>query len=147
MVETTHARAVAMDRTLAHVNHNVSHAALIWLNVRERKAPEQQIDEAGATELISDLFAYQGDLWQRSILFLDTLRQRANEMLAHNRAGKPPLLDFDYELIADARRFTPPANYALLRITRVGDDCLDDCLDNLMVANAITMDSTHQSNC
>jgi hypothetical protein len=77
-----------------------------------------------------DVVAYQRDLWERSVLFLDTLRQRSDDLLAHQRAGKPPLLDFDYELILDARRFERPANYALLRITRVADACLDDCLDS-----------------
>lgn len=78
---------------------------------------------------LPELLAYQRDVWERWVLFLDTLRQRADDMLAHERAGKPPLLDFNYELILDARRFERPANYALLRITRVGDDCLEDCLD------------------
>lgn len=77
----------------------------------------------------ADLAEYSRDLWERSVLFWDTLRQRADNMLAHERASKPPLLDFDYELLLDARRFDRPANYALLRITRVGEDCLDDCLD------------------
>jgi len=49
-------------------------------------------------------------------------------MMAHDRAGKPPLLDFDYEVVLDARRFKRPTNYNLLRITRVGDNCLEDCL-------------------
>ena len=77
----------------------------------------------------AELIAYQLDLWQRSVRYLDTLRQRAENMLEHERAGKPPLLDFDYETILDGRRLARPANYALLRITRVGDDCLEDCLD------------------
>lgn len=77
----------------------------------------------------SEFLAYQRDVWERSILFLDALRQRADDLLAHERAGKPPLLDFDYELILDARRFDKPVNYALLQITRIGEDCLDDCLD------------------
>ncbi|WP_024882417.1 DUF3141 domain-containing protein, partial [Methylosinus sp. LW3] len=72
---------------------------------------------------------YQRDLIERSILFFDTLRQRADNMIAHERAGKPPLLDFDYEMLFDARRFETPANYALLRITRIGDACLENCLD------------------
>jgi hypothetical protein len=72
---------------------------------------------------------YQLDVWQRSILFWDTLRRRANNMLEHERAGSPPLLDFKYETILDARRFEHPANYALLRITEVGEDCWDDCVD------------------
>lgn len=78
---------------------------------------------------MSDFFAYQRDLWERGFLFVDALRQRADDILAHERAGKPPLLDFDYEPIMDARQFERPANYALLRIVRVADECLEDCLD------------------
>ena len=78
---------------------------------------------------INDPFAYQRDVFERSILFWDTLRQRANNMIAHERAGKPPLLDFDYETLVDARHFERPVNYALLRITRIGDDCIEDCVD------------------
>lgn len=84
---------------------------------------------AAAVSPLADILAYQQDAWERWILFLDTLRQRADDLLAHDRAGKPPLLDFDYELILDARRFEKPANYALLRITRIADDCIEACLD------------------
>ncbi|WP_367281103.1 DUF3141 domain-containing protein [Sneathiella sp.] len=76
-----------------------------------------------------DLLDYQIDVWQRTILFWDTLRQRADNMLEHERAGLPPLLDFKYETILDARTFEPPVNYALLRIVEIGDDCWDDCVD------------------
>ncbi len=72
---------------------------------------------------------YQIDLWQRSVLFLDILRERGNNMLAHEQAGLPPLLDFDYETILDARQFKHPANYALLRITGSVKHRLEDCLD------------------
>ena len=72
---------------------------------------------------------YAQDAFERWVLFLDTLRQRADNMIAHERAGMPPLLDFKYETVLDARRFKAPANYALLRITEVGDDCWDDCVD------------------
>jgi hypothetical protein len=107
---------------------------------REEKAFDAVIEVAEAPTSSSEqqitfpfpwlgLFAYQRDLLERTILFVDTLRQRADDLLAHQRAGKPPLLDFDYELILDARGFEKPANYALLRITRVADACLDDCLD------------------
>ncbi|OZB67415.1 MAG: poly(3-hydroxyalkanoate) synthetase [Lysobacterales bacterium 14-68-21] len=72
---------------------------------------------------------YSRDVFERAVLFWDTLRQRADDMIAHERAGKPPLLDFDYETLLDARRFERPANYALLRITRAGDHCIEDCLD------------------
>src|SRR5215204_6857577 len=75
-----------------------------------------------------DAAAYAWDVAERAILFWDTLRQRAENMLAHERAGKPPLLDFDSEMLLDARRFEHPTNYSLLRITRVGEHCLADCL-------------------
>ncbi len=98
----------------------------------ERQAAAPAPDPASVASAplqLSDVLAYQRDVWERWILFIDTLRQRADDLLAHERAGKPPLLDFDYELILDARRFEKPANYALLRITRLGDDCIEDCLD------------------
>ena len=76
-----------------------------------------------------DVLTYQRDVLERSILFFDTLRKRANAMLEHERAGLPPLLNFKYETLIDARQFERPANYALLRITEVGDKCWDDCVD------------------
>jgi Protein of unknown function (DUF3141) len=72
---------------------------------------------------------YSRDVWERSILFWDTLRRRADNMLEHERAGLPPLLDFKYEMISDARRSERPANYALLRILEIGDACWEDCVD------------------
>ncbi len=78
---------------------------------------------------LNSLAEYQRDFIERTVLFFDTLRQRANNTLEHERAGLPPLLDFKYETLLDARRFERPANYALLRITEVGDDCWDDCVD------------------
>lgn len=76
-----------------------------------------------------DVFAYQLDVLERSILFVDTLRKRANAMLEHERAGLPPLLNFKSEMILDARGFDQPANYALLRIIEIGDECWEDCVD------------------
>ena len=79
------------------------------------------------TDLLQQYWSYQFDLWQRSVLFLDVLRMRANRMLADEKAGLPPVLNFGYETILDARSFPHPANYALLRITVAGDKCLEDC--------------------
>ncbi|MGD9920933.1 MAG: DUF3141 domain-containing protein [Pseudorhodoplanes sp.] len=76
-----------------------------------------------------EIFEYQRDVLERTILFFDTLRQRANNMLEHEGAGLPPVLNFKYEILLDARQFERPANYALLRITEVGEDCWDDCVD------------------
>ena len=59
---------------------------------------------------------YSVDLAQRSILFWDTLRERGNNFVSHERAGMPPLLHFEHEMIMDGRKFERPVNYALLRI-------------------------------
>ena len=59
---------------------------------------------------------YLTDVAQRSLIFWDTLRQRGNQFVAHQKAGLPPVLHFDYETILDARTFDQPVNYALLRI-------------------------------
>jgi hypothetical protein len=93
------------------------------LTTRERSV--QELAAFGA----NDVLAYQRDVWERSILFWDTLRQRGDNMLAHERAGKPPLLDFQSEVVLDARRIERPVNYALLRVLKVGDTCLEDCFD------------------
>src|SRR5215472_16675948 len=45
---------------------------------------------------------YGTDAWQRSVLLLDILRQRGNESAEHEREGMPPVLVFDYEVLADA---------------------------------------------
>ena len=50
------------------------------------------------------------------MLYWDTLRQRGNQWVEHEAAGKPPVLDYRYEVIADARTYERPANYALVRI-------------------------------
>jgi pimeloyl-ACP methyl ester carboxylesterase len=77
-----------------------------------------------------DRWTYGIDVWQRSVLFWDVLRQRANIMMEHDEAGMPPVLTFEYEMLLDARRFERPANYALLRITTVGEDHAEHCVDH-----------------
>jgi hypothetical protein len=71
---------------------------------------------ASPWELWHEWYRYSVDAAQRSVLMLDTLRQRGNNLLEHQRAGLPPLLNFDYEMVLDARKFARPVNYALVRI-------------------------------
>lgn len=59
---------------------------------------------------------YLRDTAERQILFWDVLRQRGDQFLKHEAAGKPPVLHFDYEIVVDARNFMRPVNYALARI-------------------------------
>src|ERR671912_645912 len=43
-------------------------------------------------QLWQNTIDYSVDAVQRTVLFLDTLRQRGNNFVEHTRAGKPPLL-------------------------------------------------------
>ena len=91
--------------------------------VRAAGAPwlEAPARPASALNLWRDANAYWIDFAQRSVLFWDTLRQRGNNWLEHEKAGKPPLLNFEWEMVADARKFERPVNYALVRIIPPAD--------------------------
>lgn len=60
---------------------------------------------------------YWLDAWQRSILFLDILRQRGDVVQAHAEEAVPNVLDFQAELVLDGRDLPRPVNYLLVRIT------------------------------
>jgi len=79
-------------------------------------------------DLWQDAWAFGVDTVQRSVLFWDTLRQRGNNYLAHEAAGKPPLLHHEWETLADARSFEHPVNYALVRIVPPAGLRVDDAL-------------------
>jgi len=68
------------------------------------------------TPAANPLYDYLFDAWQRSVLFLDILRERGNQTWLHEQAGMPPVLHFDYEVVVDGRELDRPCNYALLRI-------------------------------
>jgi len=73
-------------------------------------------------------FEYGIDFAQRSILFWDTLRRRGNEWIANEEAGKPPVLAYRYEVLADGRSFERPVNHALVRIIPPEGVTVDDTL-------------------
>jgi pimeloyl-ACP methyl ester carboxylesterase len=73
-----------------------------------------------------ELGEYSVDAAQRAVLFWDTLRRRGNQWLAHEQAGKPPLLHFEYEMVLDARTFERPVNYALVKIVPPAGVKVDD---------------------
>ncbi|WP_321923065.1 DUF3141 domain-containing protein [Paraburkholderia guartelaensis] len=80
-------------------------------------AVNRAIESAQAAPVAAQpLYDYLYDAWQRSVLFLDVLRERGNQTYVHEQAGMPPVLAFDYEVIVDGRELDDPCNYALLRI-------------------------------
>ena len=71
----------------------------------------------GPNSLFKQGYDYIIDSMQRSVLFMDVLRERGNVYLDHIEKGQPPVLVFDYEIIIDGRNLERPANYALTQIS------------------------------
>lgn len=63
-----------------------------------------------------DTWSYGLDIIQRSVMFLDTLRERGTAYRERARQDPKPVLHFDYESVLDGRQFERPVNYALLKI-------------------------------
>jgi hypothetical protein len=59
---------------------------------------------------------YWVDACQRSLLFLDVLRERADVLAAHKAQPAPHVLTFEAELVMDGRSLERPVNYGLVRI-------------------------------
>ncbi|WP_083582177.1 DUF3141 domain-containing protein [Halomonas aestuarii] len=59
---------------------------------------------------------YWRDTLERSVLFMDVMRQRGNQYLEHIEKTKPNVLGFDAEVLVDGRDLPRPVNYELLRI-------------------------------
>jgi len=69
---------------------------------------------------------YARDFWERSILFLDILRQRGNQreaMLAHQATS---VLIYETELVMRGDELPHPVNYTLLRVIPPEDVEIDD---------------------
>ena len=114
-------------------SHDVSAKVAQMLQTRTKTAIQRygervrRAGERSSTELVAQAPVAPWDLWtsgaryavdvaQRSILLWDTLRQRGNNFLEHERQGLPPVLRFEYEVVMDGRSLERPVNYALLRI-------------------------------
>jgi pimeloyl-ACP methyl ester carboxylesterase len=59
---------------------------------------------------------YLRDAMERAVLSMDALRKRGDIFLAHEKAGCPPVLAYDYEVVMDGKDLPFPSNYMLLRI-------------------------------
>ena len=103
---------------VAQVLHARTRIALERCRERVQQALSKQADiaKANPTWPLTSGAAYLVDFAQRSILFLDTLRQRGNNFVEHERQGLPPVLRFKHEMLMDGRKLKRPVNYALLRI-------------------------------
>lgn len=76
----------------------------------------QQWPNSAITGLFANAMAYAVDAGQRSLLFWDIMRQRGNQFCEHEAEKVPHVLNYDVELVLDARSFDRPVNYLLVRI-------------------------------
>jgi pimeloyl-ACP methyl ester carboxylesterase len=102
-----HMNKIALDH-IERINHRLS---------AFRPLAGQLAQAAPTGELAREAGDYLRDASERAVLTLDVLRERANNDLAHEAAGTPPVLNYDYEIILDGHDFARPANYILLKIT------------------------------
>ena len=126
-------RSLSISRNVATVlERRIRDAVATYVEqIRAAQATYAASLPSGATamsEHARDWWAYGVDFAQRSILFLDTLRQRGNNWIAHEEAGKPPVLAYDYEMLCDGRTFERPVNHALVRIVPPNDVEIDERL-------------------
>ncbi|MCH8614558.1 DUF3141 domain-containing protein [Sphingomonas sp. SM33] len=70
---------------------------------------------------------YFRDAWQRSILFLDVLRQRGNIYREQQEKSAPNVLEFAAELVLDGRTLPRPVNYLLVSIVPPEGVTVDNC--------------------
>ncbi|MEI3854489.1 MULTISPECIES: DUF3141 domain-containing protein [Ensifer] len=64
----------------------------------------------------ADAYSYSLDAWQRSVLFLDVMRQRGAQYEEHRTQTAPNVLEFEVQLVRDGRTLGRPVNYALVSI-------------------------------
>src|SRR5271154_6893823 len=66
--------------------------------------------------LVASAMEYMLDAGQRSMLFLDVMRQRGDQYREHVSQTAPNVLHYAAELMIDGRKLAEPVNYALVRI-------------------------------
>jgi pimeloyl-ACP methyl ester carboxylesterase len=66
--------------------------------------------------LVANAVEYMLDAGQRSVMFLDIMRQRGDQYREHVAQTAPHVLSYAAELIIDGRKLQQPVNYALVRI-------------------------------
>ena len=79
-------------------------------------APVSQPDSVFSTAFMAGLPDYLTDALQRSVLFLDLLRQRGNEQIEITSRPMATVLSFEHEVLMSGHSLPRPINYSLSRI-------------------------------
>ncbi len=73
-----------------------------------------------------ELIEYIVDAGQRTVLYLDVMRQRGNQYEEHMAQTAPHVLQFDHEPILSGRTLTRPVNYGIVKIRPPEGTVIDD---------------------
>lgn len=84
---------------------------------QKNQAAWSQIASTWATPMLGQLWLeYLVDAGQRSVLFTDAMRQRANYFVEHEEGSDKTVLSWDHALIVDGTKLARPVNYSLVQI-------------------------------
>jgi hypothetical protein len=86
---------------------------------------EIKLPDGPMSGLVASAVEYMVDAGQRSVLFLDIMRQRGDQYREHVAQTAPHVLQYAAELITDGRSLDEPVNYALVRIVPPKDVEID----------------------
>ena len=77
---------------------------------------KQTVSDGVSPSFFTSALEYLVDAGQRSVLFLDVMRQRGVQFREHMAETVPNVLDYGVELVVDGRNLERPVNYGLVRI-------------------------------
>jgi pimeloyl-ACP methyl ester carboxylesterase len=77
---------------------------------------KQWASSSALPNLLGASLEFMVDAGQRSVLFMDVMRQRGNQYREHLAETIPHVLDYSAELVIDGRTLKRPVNYLLVRI-------------------------------
>jgi pimeloyl-ACP methyl ester carboxylesterase len=84
--------------------------------IEQMSLDKPELPGGAMSGLVANAVEYMVDAGQRSVLFLDIMRQRGDLYREHIAETAPHVLSYAAELIVDGRKLEQPVNYALVRI-------------------------------
>jgi hypothetical protein len=115
---------------LTYVKGRLGRGAILIAGLQGVRDLSMSTDKPAVSEdalpgLFASTFEYLVDTEQRSVLFLDVMRQRGIQYCQHLAETAPHVLNYAVELIMDGRNFARPVNYALVRVAPPGGTEID----------------------
>src|SRR6195952_54961 len=116
---------------LTYVNGHAAPGAMLTGGLQAAKDSSMSTDKLAILDdkspgLFASALEYLVDTGQRSVLFLDVMRQRGQQYRAHIAETAPHVLNYAVDLVIDGRTLQRPVNYALVRVAPPSGVVIDD---------------------